>query len=217
MITVRWVDCRTISGFWFKRSSSCKDILDAWLFGFAGLFLLFLLAFFFFCFPLSSYNYCCSFEACWGNTQIHDLPFSWGLILTCVALVESGCNHAPVVVPWLFACNCIGMKKVVLCLGEAWCWGLDAQKRAGRVTAWPFLRSGSFLVGTFPIYFKSSLMYCLCSILLGFICLGSGLKGHVVSLGLLSINAWLFSVEMQAVPFIIWWLQGDAARSSCSW
>lgn len=95
---------------------------------------------------------------------------------------------------------------MVLCLGEAWLWGLDAQKRAGRVTAWPFffffLRSGSFLVGTFPIYFKSSSMYFLCSILLGFICLGSGLKGHVVSLGLLSINACLFSVEVQAVPFI---------------
>lgn len=91
---------------------------------------------------------------------------------------------------------------MALCLGEAWLWGLDVQKHAGRATAWPFLRSGSFLVGAFPIYFKSSLMYFLCSILLGFICLGSGLKGHVVSLGLLSINACLFSAGVQAVQFI---------------
>lgn len=75
-------------------------------------------------------------------------------------------------------------------------------KCAGRATAWPCLRSGPFLVGISPICFKSPLMYFLHSILLGFICLGSGLKGHVVSLGLLSINACLFSAEVQAVLFI---------------
>lgn len=67
---------------------------------------------------------------------------------------------------------------------------------------WPCLRLGPFLVGISPICFKSPLMYFSHSILLGFICLGSGLKGHVVSLGLLSINACLFSAEVQAVLFI---------------
>lgn len=46
------------------------------------------------------------------------------------------------------------------------------------------------------------LIYFYSSILLGFICLGSGLKGHVVSLGLPSINTCLYSAEVQAVLFL---------------
>lgn len=37
---------------------------------------------------------------------------------------------------------------------------------------------------------------------ISFICLGSGLKGHVVSLGFLSINTCLYFAEVQAVLFI---------------
>lgn len=37
---------------------------------------------------------------------------------------------------------------------------------------------------------------------ISFICLGSGLKGRVVSLGLLSINTCLYFAEVQAVLFI---------------
>lgn len=78
---------------------------------------------------------------------------------------------------------------------------------------------GLLETGAFPCWYpsvclKSPLIYFLHSIVLGFVCLGSGLKGHVVSLGLLSVNACLYFTEVQAVLFIylfIYFLQGDKA------
>lgn len=108
MVTVRWVDCRTIPGFWFKRTCSCKDRSDAWLFAFVDLFFCF-----YFFFLLSSFGMQLSLQLWRGRKIIykrHDLPFRWGLMLTCIALAESGDNHALVVFPWLLVCSCIGMK-----------------------------------------------------------------------------------------------------------
>lgn len=83
-----------------------------------------------------------------------------------------------------------------------WCQGAKTLETRGQRDHVGWLEVRAFPCWYPSVCLKSPLIYYLCSILLGFLCLGSGLKGHVVSSGLLSINACLYAAEVQAVTFI---------------
>lgn len=121
------------------------------------------------------------------ETAIHQQPQLIPVIWGCMALQNSGLEMAT-------HCCC------VLLAGCELCWAPpETSKQSGCMGLMEFRGSPCWYPS---VCLQIPLIYFHSSILLGFICLGSGLKGHVVSLGLPSINTCLCSAEVQAVLFL---------------